>query len=408
MSNAKFKEISKGIEDLILTEEQMSSGQYPQNEVYDIRFDGKVVGPIWQQDIREYLQSSNQFEDGTEIKSYDKEEWVHIFEHPLFQRRRPQLISNQELDTEDTQYHLFMNGQKYGPYTAFEVNSMLEQKEILVTDEVSIDDGASWGPLYHIEEFDRRVLKSNEELPMLPKQNVFNQSKKEVSKKLKHYSDDKTNLIAGLAYIGNLRTGKAKEALSKSHQEEIEKQEEVVVTSESKSFQDYLWQGLFALSAIGLIAVFVTWSNQKPAPKPAITPTRKIDAKKIEPIKLKPIKKIESSNTQTSRPTTINNDAKVNSRPTSFRRSKAFRQASKKKLTNDARKPDSNDDFYYDDNTDPVELDPIRSTLSKETIDPEFREDEFREEEFVDEYEGDVDSIESNQAEEVFNEEVDY
>uniref|UniRef100_UPI003566D07B hypothetical protein n=1 Tax=Halobacteriovorax sp. TaxID=2020862 RepID=UPI003566D07B len=309
---------------------------------------------------------------------------------------------------EETQYHLILNGQKHGPYTAFEVNSMIELKEILVTDEVSIDDGASWGPLYHIEGFDRRVLKSNEELPKTPKQTVFNESKKEVKKKLKHFTDDKTNLIAGLAYIGNLRTGKAKEALSKSHQEEMQ-QEETPVATESKNFQDYLWQGLFALSAIGLIAVFVTWSNQKPSPKEATVPTRKIEAKKIEPIKLKPIQKFDTSNSNNNvKPTAIRENANVNSRPTSFRRSKAFRQASKKKLSNDARAPEREDDFYYDNNTDPVQLDPVRSTLSKETIDPEFREEEFREEEFADEFEGDMESLEGQQPEEVFNEEVEY
>lgn len=403
MSNVQFKEMSKSIEDLILTEEQISSGQYPTNEIYDIKFADEEVGPIWQQDIREYLQGSGHFEEGTEIKSYDSEEWIHIFEHPLFQRRKPQLVSTQVLDNEEISYHLLIDGQKHGPYTSFEVNSMIETKEILVTDEVSIDDGASWGHLYEIEDFDRRVLKSNEELPHLPKGEVFDQSTSIANAKVKNINDEKTNLIAGLAYIGNLRSGKAKEAMSKSFQNESEEGLEHIDEQE-KTTQSYLWPILFAISAIGLITIFITWSNQTPTTdrSPASTKTR-VKTKKIEPIKLKPIGTVNSP-TQQDAPK-IDNGSKVNSRPTSFRRSKAFRQAGKekKKLSDDARYPEENDDFYYDDNTEPVELDPIRSSLSKETIDPEFNDDEF-----VDEFEGDIDAREPADTDEVYDQELDY
>ncbi len=402
MSNTQFKEMRKGIEDLILSEEQLTSGQFPENEVYDIKFGSEVVGPIWQQDIREYLQSSGHFEDGTEIKAYDQENWIHIFEHPLFQRRKPQLVSTQVLDNEEISYHLLIDGQKHGPYTSFEVNSMIEAKEILVTDEVSIDDGTSWGQLYEIEDFDRRVLKSNEELPNLPKSDIFNKSTDEVKNKLKNFSDEKTNLIAGLAYIGNLRAGKAKEAQRKTNQEEIESSEVEIDASSSRDMQDYLWKGLFLLSAIGLVAIFITWSSQKPTADRSPASTTKV--RKLEPIKLKPEREFNSESNDRDT-TSVDTEAKVNSRPTSFRRSKAFRQAAKpnKKLTDDARYPAESDDFYYDDNTDPVELDPIRNTLSKETIDPEFNEEEY-----VDEQEGDISAKEAGDQEEIFNEEVEY
>ncbi|WP_417335173.1 hypothetical protein [Halobacteriovorax marinus] len=403
MSNTQFKEMTVNIEELILTEEQVSSGQYPLNEIYDIRFGDESVGPIWQQDIKEYLQNSGHFEQRTEIKSYDKDEWVHIFEHPFFQRRKPQLVSTGVLDTEDIHYHLLIDGQKHGPYTSFEVTTMLKANEILVTDEVSIDDGASWGHLYEIEDFDRRALKSNEELPHLPTDDVFVKSGQNSSSKLQNSNDEKTNLIAGLAYIGNLRSGKAKEAQAKAMTDEYEEETQAL---EPVNYQDYLWKGLFAISIIGLITVFATWMNRPTENTRTPASAKQATPKKIEPIKLKPIQQTNtpSSSSKTESPR-IESESRVNSRPTSFRRSKAFRQAAseKKKLTEDARYPEENDDFYYDDNTEPVQLDPIRRTLSKETIDPEFNEDEY-----VDEVEGDLDARENFQGEEVFNEEVEY
>ena len=407
MSNTQLKELRKNIEDLILSEEQVASDQYPANEVYDIKFaNGEVVGPIWQQDIREYVHSSGHIEDGTQVKAHDQEEWGHIFEHPLFQRRKPQLVSTQVLDNEEVNYHLLIDGQKHGPYTAFEVNSMIETKEILVTDEVSIDNGTSWGQLYEIEDFDRRVLKSNEELPHLPKKDIFKKSANTAGSKLENFSDEKTNLIAGLAYIGNLRAGKAKEALRKTNFEESESSEDIESHSEKTDVLDYLWKGLFVISAIGLVAIFITWSNHKATNEKAPSSTSSTRPKRIEPIKLKPVKTFDSKGTP-AETTSIDTESKVNSRPTSFRRSKAFRQGTtkkkKKKLTDDARYPAENDDFYYDDNTAPVELDPIRNTLSKEIIDPEFDDAAY-----VDEQEGDFSAKEEGYEEEIFNEEVEY
>jgi hypothetical protein len=383
MSNAQFKE--QNANELLLNEEQINSGQYPVEEIYEVSFNGEEFGPIWQQDIKEFLQINNQLSEETTLKNIDSDEWLPIFEHPIFQRRKPQLVSTHSLENEETSFFILRDGQKQGPYTLHEMSTMITSKEILLVDEVSIDDGASWGHLYDIEEFDRRSLKSNEELPSLPSQNTFDSSRPTTR------PDEKTNLIAGLAYIGNLKAGKARTQAATKDVIEPSSDQEVFETPEEQS-KRFLWPALFCISLIGLIFLYTTWDSDKvkSVKNKKTNKSRSIASKPrvLKPIKLEPIRNKRKSK--------IEKNARINSRPTSFKRSKAFRQAAKKKkLSNNALIKEENDDYYYDDNSDPVELDPIRSTLSKDTIDPEFEiEGEFPDR--------------SPASDEVFDEETEY
>lgn len=389
MSNAQLKEEANIQNELLLTEEQISSGKFPDEEVFEITFDGQTFGPIWQQDIKEFLTHANQYTEETQVKSLSSDNWVSVFDHPLFQRRRPQLVSTHSLDNKETTFQILKDGQVVGPYSLYEISAMVKTNEILLTDEVSIDEGTSWGHLYDIEEFDRRNLKSNEQLPSLPEDGVL-------AKNINTKVDEKTNLIAGLAYIGNLRTGKAKHATVR--------QEPQAQSDEEFSFEENvegkkkapLWPILFLISIVGLSYLYTTWDSK--TEKEEITTTKqnkKIRNKSYSnkaPIKLRPVKMRPKSNAK------LSTGSNVSSRPTSFKKSKAFRQAAKKqkkRLTNNALINVENDDYYYDDNTDPVELDPIRSTLSKETIDPEL--------------DGEFDDIERAPAsDEIFDEEAEF
>ena len=362
MSNAQLKEQTENATDLLLNEEQINSGQFPVEEIFEVSFGGEQFGPIWQQDIKEFLQISNQLNEETTLKNIESNEWLPLYDHPIFQRRKPQLVSTHSLDNEETQFFLLIEGQKQGPYTLHEMTAMLSTNEILLVDQVSIDDGSSWGQLFDIEEFDRRLLKSNDELPSLPSQSTFNSSVPLTR------PDEKTSLIAGLAYIGNLKAGKAKvQAASKEIYDNSE-QDEIFETPTEQS-KSLLWPILFCISFVGLVYLYATWDSgdSKIVKKEKSSKSRSIasKAKVLQPVKLKPIRKTRKPN--------VERNARVKSRPTSFKRSKAFRQAAKKKkLSNNALIKEENDDYYYDDNSDPVELDPIRSTLSKDTIDPEL------------------------------------
>jgi hypothetical protein len=383
MSNAQFSDEINESKELFLTQEQIDSGQYPMNEIFEVSFEGQEFGPIWQQDIKEFLQRTNQFNEETKVKAIESDDWVSLFEHPIFQRRRPQLVSTHSLDNEETTFQILIDGQIQGPFTLFEISAMVKTNEVLLTDEVSIDNGQSWGHLYEIEEFDRRSLKSNEELPAIPQEQILNTH-------VQTNVDEKTNLIAGLAYIGNLKAGKAKQAALKEEGNKQNESEEYDFQAE-ESKRSYVWPGLFLLSVIGLSYLFMTWNSSPSKVEKEVvdssTETKNVVKKSRAPIKLKPIK--------TTRAPRIEKRSNVNSRPTSFKKSKAFRQAAKKKRLSDNALIKENDDYYYDDNTDPVELDPIRSTLSKETIDPAF----------ADEY----DDIERAPAsDEIFDEEAEF
>ena len=87
---------------------------------------------------------------------------------------------------------------------------------------VSIDNGASWGKVFEIEDFDRRKFNVTSNLPETPEEEILRAHEEKVFEKIQS-QDSETDAIAGLAYIGNMKAGK----VSDSQVEERVNEEEV-------------------------------------------------------------------------------------------------------------------------------------------------------------------------------------
>lgn len=128
------------------------------------------------------------------IRNVDSTHWVKLVEHPSFQRRKLQLVSTTDFTFDDNEeYFILSNGKKHGPYDVIEIRAMLEANQILLTDEVSRDNGQTWNKVFKIEGFDRRALKDANELPVLPEDVIHNSQPSNLPE---HITNNALSLIA--------------------------------------------------------------------------------------------------------------------------------------------------------------------------------------------------------------------
>ena len=164
-------------------------------------------GPYTQAGLKE-LTEANIFPENTQVRDAKNiGEWINIYSHPAFQRRRPQIIADEKELPENRDAYILVDGQKHGPLSSSEIKALLNQKEILLTDQVSFDDGHTWRKLYEYAQFDRRDLEQGH-LPSIPGWDVFKGSNDEIDEQLgsAEQRERQLNAFAGLAFIENVES----------------------------------------------------------------------------------------------------------------------------------------------------------------------------------------------------------
>lgn len=372
----KTSNLKKDLQNIKLTKQQVESGEYQLDEIFELENEGQIVGLYWQYDLKDFVQQETSFDENARIRNFGQKEWTSLFNHPFFQRRKPQLIQAVDSNTAD-EFFLLEQGQKAGPYSIEEIKSMVESKTALLTDMVSVDGGQSWGKIYEIEEFDRRKMDMTHSLPAAPEEEILRSHQEKVIEKISN-QDQETDAIAGLAYIGNMKMGKVNDS---QVEDKVQVEQNIEEESETNSkWIQVFWIGLFAVSLAGIIWLFYPSSNTSSS-------TKGTKHGKLSPIqKVKPTKTWKAktpTKAPTRSPAVRRNNTRVDDRDrsrarktTPFKQTSTYKRAKKereKKVANDddfVKVENYEDENYYDDASDPVELDPVRETLSKETIDP--------------------------------------
>lgn len=306
--------------------------------------------------------------------------------------RRDQEAEDQALTVpEGDKVFLLVDGQKSGPFSKEQVTEMVASRDVLITDHVSVD-GHEWFHLYQWSDFDRRVAHK-EELPGLPQVNLFVASDKEVDESLENRKEDliEREAMAGLAYLGNLNSGKRAQYHNDKVNEKakadpaaivdpVEELNGPVFEKQSTRKDTFIWGAAFCF-----IVAAIAWISLKPTDSSKVAKT-KTKVEKVQKAKIGKATKSRSvaAKARTPKPRKV---VKARKKAPSFTKSKAFRNRAPRRKP--ASKPkriekpvvEDPDDYYYDDGTDPVELDPIRSKVAKETFDPDSEEfDEYLDE----------------------------
>lgn len=352
---------------------------HPEAIIFEIKkVDAIPVGFLIQEDLKNFINTHHD-QDDLMIRNSTSSHWIMLYEHPAFQRRRPQLVSLDSLTPEDdTQYFILSQGQKNGPYNKNHLQSIFDKKEILLTDMVSTNGGHTWMKLYQVDGFDRRSLKESVELPEIP-EHLLNESTE--------------NIIAinslGKTYSGIVGLGK----ISLSRQMDnahvhLQKSEELFLANARKS-NPWHFKVLLIISLIGI--GYFTYSIKNQLSSPFKKETSQLgehnddfQAQTLEPMGANEYQYTPPTSKKGARsvvgeqnnPTQINNEDRFNSKklnPIRPNIKKSFMETSTFKEHQNSQHNDGNDSNYYYDDTQAMELDPVRAQVSKENYnDPEL------------------------------------
>lgn len=356
------------LKDFLLSEEEITKKVETREHIFEIKNSDEVLGFISLYDLKPYSFSLGDGPNDLQVRSIDSSEWMNLFEHPFFQRRKPQLISAQTLKEDDDQeFFILKKGQKCGPYEKYELSTMVEEKELLLTDMVSHNGGHTWMKVYQVEGFDRRTLKDSDALPGLPDEDFLKREAKETQA-----INLETDALTSLAYLGNLKRGKSFER---------EKNENLNNEIQKKVGSGGIYKWLLIASILGIAFFGYHIKNQLTSP----FSSKEENSVGEQAEMLTPVEGPANENAAIIRPSSENsyNSQVMNdqrrmgkfetrkldpirpSQKKSFMETGKYQKIKSTRFDNNDATDDAN--FYYDNNTAPVELDPVRAQVSKET-----------------------------------------
>jgi hypothetical protein len=438
-SAARSDQGSKGpqtLEDLVLTQDEIADNELSKDQILMIKLGGQAIGPISKGDLKHALQEEIIFlPTNTIFKSSDTNGWIPIFEYPLFQRRKPAIVSFQSVGESD-RIQLLKHGQHTKEYTKQQIIESIQSKKILLTDQISLDGGESWCKIHQVDDFDRRMLTTStlpESTPsdILLYANTYDPNKRE--------RIDQQHALPALHYIGQVASGGGKkqafptplnipdrgtDSKQLTSDEDVSEQNTrssglesqdsmAIATHEDESYTpEYQSQKLkktlrskkikIALGVVTILVAALLYQLWRDGPsswqrewngKSLATPTRSTPDQQVS--KNKKVKKAAKAKNATRSTASIRRQEREQAREERIARSiskrrerlrqnkeKAKRrrvQASerrKRSLANQvaATEEQDIDNENFDDGSTPVEQDEIRSRLSKDTIDPEDHE----------------------------------
>lgn len=371
MSQAHASKIAS-LKDYLFNEGQICQNVDSRDHIFEIKSeDAQSLGYISLYDLKMLTQTSGDDYASFTIRNIDQSEWLPVFSHPYFQRRKPQLVSAASLkDEEDQEIYILVNGQKAGPYEKSQLLTMVNDKEILLTDMISTNGGHSWMKLYQLDQFNRRELSAEDQLPGLPKK-VIGQSHETVI----NYKPV-GEALTGLAYLSNVKREKMNEQDGSG-----DKKKSGNITVE-KSASPY--RLLLVMSIIFIVPFLVHIKNQliSPFKEPEVQIGEK-NSNQLTPVERTPASPTNQNNNDRRNNEQINDQGRnadsfesrqidpirprtrPSARPTSR---KSFMETAKFQEIQRAQEgtPGNEDPNYYYDNSSAMELDPVRSQVSKE------------------------------------------
>lgn len=354
------------LNDFLFSKEEIEENVEAREHIFEIKDQETSLGYISLYDLKAYVLEHEKETGDYLVRNIDSKEWIPVFEHPYFQRRRPQLVSASALSSEDEQqFFILRQGQKTGPYEKYELVSMLESKELLLTDMVSGNAGHTWMRLYQVDGFDRRILKESDQLPGVPSK-IINQGNESVVE-----LPPETEAISSLAYLSNVKRGKSIE------RERVEFKDATVTTAGNQSS---IYKVLLVASIIGIGYFLFHIKNQLSSPFKSETASPVGEqAQMLTPVEMtEPTDPAGRSQVgERKHYNQVNNQGrspggKFESRslnPIKPNQRKSFMETGKYQEIKNSDAGGEEDPNYFYDNTSAMELDPVRSQVSKENYD---------------------------------------
>jgi len=346
------------LKDILGTEEELTSKVEMREHIFEMRDGETSLGFISLYDLKAYVFEHEEEAKQYQVRNIDSDEWKNIYEHPYFQRRKPQLISAENLkDSDDQEFFVLIKGQKAGPFEKYELSDMVDRKEILLTDMVSFNGGHTWVKLYQVDGFDRRSMRDSSVLPGMPDEDIINRTETTEAG-----IGDTTDGFISLAFLGNQKKGRL-----------LERQQENTLDDELKKSaaqsSRYKWLLIASLLGIGYFLYNIKTSLQSPfLDKPASSVGEQAEM-------LKPVENFDHQAPTFNSRNDVNDQRRMGKfetrkmNPVRPAMRKSFMETSQFKEANSGNNDGGEDQNYYYDNATPMELDPVRAQISKENFD---------------------------------------
>jgi len=346
------------LKDILGTEEELTSKVEMREHIFEMRDGETSLGFISLYDLKAYVFEHEEEAKQYQVRNIDSDEWKNIYEHPYFQRRKPQLISAENLkDSDDQEFFVLIKGQKAGPFEKYELSDMVDRKEILLTDMVSFNGGHTWVKLYQVDGFDRRSMRDSSVLPGMPDEEIINRTETTEAG-----IGDTTDGFISLAFLGNQKKGRL-----------LERQQENTLDDELKKSaaqsSRYKWLLIASLLGIGYFLYNIKTSLQSPfLDKPASSVGEQAEM-------LKPVENFDHQAPTFNSRNDVNDQRRMGKfetrkmNPVRPAMRKSFMETSQFKEANSGNNDGGEDQNYYYDNATPMELDPVRAQISKENFD---------------------------------------
>lgn len=376
MSQANsFKKQQKSLLEILDMVAISADSDISPEEIYELRSSNQELGKFWSVDLKNMLKSyPTLFSTDLQIKQLGSDEWAQMFSHPLFQRRSPEVVPG-KLDPVVGGFMLRIEGEVFGPVNEQEIEEKLTDHTLLFTDTISTDGGKTWTQICKCDVFDRRKRVA-EQLPPSPESDIFALSQFEAMTNLIEKKDDEQkqclNVIAGLAYVGQVHNGKI--IAEEDHQIDDEKNLKFPVAPEIKEKKEgfinftKIFQKknvLISMMSFSVILIGMIWVLANNDSETKRTPATYV--KKVNKVYKPKAHKIQRSKIA----------AQIINKQDNVRARRALRKSKKSFLESDTYKDPyygENEDSLDDSEYENVEQDPIQASLSKNIIDPEDRE----------------------------------
>jgi len=366
--------------------EQIDSFLTEQKSLWIVKYENEVYGPYEQEYLKEYAQLNIDLFQNAQASPWGEENWKEFFKCQPFQRRKPSLVPAQSLVIPD-QFYVLQNGLKQGPYTIEKLQEMVQSKDVLLTDQVSTDEGLTWIRIYQHHQFDRRLKNQENVLPKTLQASELSKAEAYTESLISQSAGNKDeyDAIVNLAHIGgkhrHVRNTAQAEAKSQDSGENLASEIFTPTFSEKKNFKrGYIVASFVALFL--LVTLYNEYNNSysDTQPKQALTtpPThkssinnsgREIASERIKPAVNAQITKPLPKVTQPAvvRPTAKPRHNEMKVRPQAKRSMASFRKRNTIKEVHSEDQHDDQSDAWLDHGSDDAEFrDPAIESLKRD------------------------------------------
>lgn len=181
-----------------LSDETIDAMGINNHDLWLVRIEKTVYGPFETEALKSYALENEELFNDAQANRMDEHQFKAFWSYPQFQRRKPSVLST---TPHQNKFWLLSAGQKSGPLSFNEIDERIEQGELVMTDQISTDDGHTWKKLFQIPDFDRR-RHTVDALPISPTDMSFQEAKLKLVEKFDHPQITPEENLAELYFEG--------------------------------------------------------------------------------------------------------------------------------------------------------------------------------------------------------------